>query len=239
VQDDAFRARVEELHAEGISTNHIASVLGVPRGRVAPLVREIGRRGKTSVAELPLFGCWVSAGWSDGLTVEAGRGWPDRDPPDPSVSGLVGVLVARGPGRSGGDVSVAGYLVDTYCLGVKDALPPRRMRERKVSDFLDRFFDGFEAPPVPAPIDLARQLVWGAVEYARGLGFEPHPDLRPAAGHLGHLDEPCAIGFGQDGKPFYVQGPYDDADRILRTLDRTAGRDNYHFLAGAEAFDLV
>lgn len=92
---------------------------------------------------------------------------------------------------------------------------------------------------MPAPIDLSRHLVWGAVEYARGLGFDPHPDLRPAAGHLGSLDEPCAIGFGRDGKPFYLQSPYDDANRILRTLDRTTGRDNYHFLTGVDAFDLV
>lgn len=42
------------------------------------------------------------------------------------------------------------------------------------------------------------------------------------------------IAFGRDGKPFYIQGPY-DADRVLRTLGRTAGRDNHHFLVGADA----
>jgi len=134
---------------------------------------------------------------------------------------------------------VCGYLVDTYCLGVKDALPPRRMSERRLPEFVDWYFDAFEDGPVAAPIELARHLVWGAVEYARGLGFEPHPDLRRAAGHLGRLTGPCAIGFGRDGKPFYVQGPYDDTDRILRTLDRTVGRDNYHFLVGVDAFEVV
>ncbi|TVR19781.1 MAG: hypothetical protein EA387_12740 [Nitriliruptor sp.] len=240
MQDEQLLAGVRELRAAGASTNHIARVLGVPRGRIAPLVRELGREERPRAAEPPVLGCWVSAGWSAGLTVDAARSWPDgqRSPTVP-VSGLVGVLVARGPRSTGGEVSACGYLVDTYCLGVKDALPPRRMRERRLPDFVDRFFDGFGTAPVEAPIELARHLVWGAVEYARGLGFEPHPDLRLAAGHLGPLTEPCAIGFGRDGKPYYVQGLSDDPDRVLRTLHRTVGQDNYHFLVGVDAFELA
>ena len=240
MRDEELQGRVRELHAAGASTNHIARELGVPRGRVAPLVRAIGREERASTAEPAVLGCWVSAGWSAGLTVDAARDWPDRERSGTvPVSGLVGVLVARGPRRAGGDVSVCGYLVDTYCLGVKDALPPRRMTERRLPGFVDWYFDAFAGGPVAAPIELARHLVWGAVEYARGLGFEPHPDLRKAAGHLGRSTGPCAIGFGRDGKPYCVQGPYDDTDRILRTLDRTVGRDNYHFLVGVDAFEVV
>lgn len=112
-------------------------------------------------------------------------------------------------------------------------------RERRLPEFVDRYFDAFAGAPVSAPVDLARHLVWGAVEYARGLGFEPHPDLRKAAGHLGTLTDPCAIGFGRDGMPVYVQGPHDDVDQILFTLDRTVGTGNYHFLIGADAFEIV
>jgi len=238
--DAGLEVRVRELHADGASTNQIARVLGVARGRVAPLVRAIDREQRSVTAEPAVSGCWVSAGWSTGLTVDATRDWPDRERSGTApVSGLVGVLVARGPRRAGGEVSVCGYLVDTYCLGVKDALPPRRVSERRLTDRVDRFFDGFDGPPVAAPIDLARHLVWGAVEYARGLGFEPHPDLRKAAGHLGPLTDPCGIGFGRDGKPFYIQGPYDDAERVMRTLERAVGRDNYHFLVGVDAFEVA
>jgi len=240
MNDAELQARVRELHAEGASTNHIARVLGVPRGSVAPLVRAIDREERSGTAEPAVSGCWVSAGWSSGLTVDGARDWPDRQRPGTeSTSGLVAVLVARGPRRAGGDVSVSGYLVDTYCLGVKDALPPRRMSERRLPTFVDRYFGGFDGPPLLAPIELARHLVWGAVEYARGLGFEPHPDLRRAGGHLGPLTDPCAIEFGRDGKPFYIQGPHDDAARIMRTLERTVGRDKYHFLMGADSFDVA
>ena len=239
MDDEQLAARVRELHAEGMSTNQIARQLEVPRGRVAPLVRALVRSAKATTAEPAVAGCWVSAGWSVGLSVPEGHDWPDRRSRGPEPSGLVGVLVARETRRGGDEVSVAGYLVDTYCLGVKDALPPRRMSGRRLHRRVEDFFDGFEGPPVEVPIELARHLVWGAVDYARGLGFEPHPDLRLASGHLGPLDGPCAIGFGHEGKPYYIQGPYDDAGRILRTLERTVGRDNFHFLVGADAFELA
>jgi hypothetical protein len=67
------------------------------------------------------------------------------------------------------------------------------------------------------------------VEYARQLGFEPHPDFAPARGHLDHPVGPNPIRFGHNGKPLFIQGPYDDPRRIMRTLDRTVGKGNYNF----------
>lgn len=226
--DDELLARVRQLHAQGLSTNAITRVLDTSRSRVAPLVRTVAREQRKSTSPPPVVGCWVSAGWSDGLAVPQDRAWPDVEP-EAEASGLVGVLVARSHPRVGGDATVCGYLVDTYCLGVKDALGPRAMSRSGLRRFVDRFFDGFGRPPVEASVDLAQHLVLGAVAYARGLGFEPPRDFRPAAGHLGELAGSSAIGFGRDGKPEYVQGPYDDADRILRTLEATVGRDNFRF----------
>jgi len=102
-------------------------------------------------------------------------------------SGLVGVVVAREHGSS---VSACGYLVDVWCLGVKNCMGPKTMDRRKLPDFVSFFFRSFSRPPVPAPLDLARHVVFGAVDYARGLGFEPHPDFAKCAGHLGEWDGP-------------------------------------------------
>ncbi|MGN9907915.1 hypothetical protein ACTMTJ_10240 [Phytohabitans sp. LJ34] len=63
---------------------------------------------------------------------------------------------------------------------------------------------------------------------ARGLGFEPHPDFRQAAAHLGTWQPPGRITFGYHGEPNFQQGPYDNPTRILRTLDRAVGPGNYH-----------
>ena len=38
------------------------------------------------------------------------------------------------------------------------------------------------------------------------------------------------ITFGHEGKPMYVQGPYDDAAHIIRTLRRRVGDDNFHYI---------
>jgi hypothetical protein len=233
MDDEQLLPRVRALRSQGLSTNAITRALGVQRSQVAPLVRAVAKEQTQAAAEAAVVGCWVSPGWSVGLTVGEGYDWPDREQRGAGPSGLAGVLVARERRRAHGEVSVCGYLVDAYCLGVKDALGPRSMSRGGLRRFVDRFFGGFDGEPIGAPIELARHLVWGAVEYARGLGFEPHRDFRPAAGHLGPLSCPSAIGFGCDGKPFYTQGPYDDVDRIMKTLEDNVGMDNVHFLVSA------
>ncbi len=133
------------------------------------------------------------------------------------------MLVARDEGR--GRVSACGYLTDVC--------GPRLMDVRALPAFTRQFFSAYRDPPLEAPAELARQLVFGAVEFARGLGFEPPPGFGKAAAHLGPRAGPSAISFGRDGKPFFIQGPRDNAARIMNTLHRPAGRDNYHFLVVA------
>jgi hypothetical protein len=118
-------------------------------------------------------------------------------------------------------------------LGVKDVVGPRVMDERRAAEFTRSCFAAYQAQPLAAPVELARQLVFGAVAYARSLGFEPAPGFEATAGQLGLWAGPSAIGFGRDGKPFFVQGPRDNAAAILETLERSVGRDRFHFLARA------
>jgi hypothetical protein len=79
-----------------------------------------------------------------------------------------------------GKVSVCGYLADVYCLGVKNATGPRIMDELGLRAFIQDYFSAYDGDPIEAPIELAREVVFGSVEYARGLGFEPHPDFAAA-----------------------------------------------------------
>ena len=78
------------------------------------------------------------------------------------------ILVAR---EGGSRVSVCGYLVDAWCLGVKNALGPKSVDRRKLPEFTDWYFRSYDQPPLAAPIDLARQVVFGAIKYAQELGF--------------------------------------------------------------------
>jgi len=223
--------RVRALRATGRTSKEIARALGLRPAQVAPLVRTIAAEDHAGASERQLTGCWVSPGWSQGLTVKGPPGWPDVDAADPEALGLVSVLVTRH--ERYGRVRLCGWLVDVYCLGVKDVVGPRVTDERRAADFSGSFFAAYQARPLEAPLELAQHLVFGAVEYARGLGFEPARGFAATTDQLGSWAGPSAIGFGRDGKPFFVQGPHDDADAVLPALERSVGRGNFTFLVQA------
>ncbi|MFD1936317.1 helix-turn-helix domain-containing protein [Nonomuraea mangrovi] len=209
--------KVRELRGQGKSPKEIARALGVPPSRVAPLVRAIAAESPAGEAG-EVVGSWVNTGWSVGLTAD---GWVDEAPAEDGTNGTVCVLVAR---KHGWDkFLVCGYLIDTYCLGVKNTVGPDTMDERELRRFRDYFFSDFPGWQ-EAPFELARELVLGSVEYARGLGFEPHEDFAPAEGHLGEGKIAGTVSFGRDGRPFYVAGPNDDPRKVLRQLERAVGK---------------
>jgi hypothetical protein len=226
--DEALLERIGELRAAGLTPKQIARALRLRPAQVAPLVRVAAARAAEAAGEAVLVGCWVSPGWSGGLRVAGHSDWPDLSPDEQRAGGMATVVVARRhkPTR----VSACGYLVDTHCLGVKNVLGPQVMGDGDLPGFLRMFFQPFAhlGPPLNAPLELARHLVYGAVDAARRLGFEPAEDFAAAATHLGAWDQASAITFGRDGVPCFVQGPYDDAAAVLRTLRRTVGDGNYH-----------
>jgi hypothetical protein len=225
-----IRTRAQELRANGCSPKVIARMLGLRPSDAAQLVRELAAESPARAPEL--VGCWVSPGWSAGLRFDSRPDWrdidvPDDASPDPAATSLACVLVARRDHRH--RLSACGYLVDTGCLGIKNTVGPRAMTDRRLPEFVRIFFSAYDLPPLEAPLELAHHLVYGAEEYARGLGFDPHPDYAAAKGNLGEWTGPSAITFGRNGKPFYFQGPYDDSASILRTLDRTVGHGRYDY----------
>ena len=100
-------------------------------------------------------------------------------------------------------------------------------------EFVHQYFRSYAAPPLAAPVELARHLVFGAIAYARDLGFEPAPGFEAGTSHLGPWDGPSAIGFGCEGKPLFIQGPYDNAAGVMKTLERSTAHGNFDFLVVA------
>ena len=213
---------VRRMRAEGTPPKAIARALGVRPAVIAPLVRQVAaERPEIPNERCALVACRISPAWSRELIVERRDGWDDVDLGPHGPAGIVLVLVARA-GR-GDRVSVCGYLVDTFCLGVKNVIGPELMRRRQLDSFSRTYFAAFPAPALRAPIALAQHLVHGAVAFAARLGFDPHPDFAAARGHLGDLEEPCAIRFGQQGRPLYVPGPHDDPIAVMHVLKQTVG----------------
>jgi hypothetical protein len=132
------------------------------------------------------------------------------------------------------------FLVDAYCLGVKDAFAGLRSRW-EFADFLDTVGRGLSLRRCEP--EYAKKLVVDAIAYARDLGFEPHKDFKLASKVLSDIDETACtteFTFGKDGKPFYMSGPNETEARsrqIIDTLLRRCGPEGFHYLVGVSPFD--
>lgn len=111
---------------------------------------------------------------------------------------------------SDGTIAFAVFLVDRYCLGVKDVMADILSRYEYDTQIAHKMRSEFTSKEVsPAA---ARKLVEAAIEYARGLGLSPHPDYQRAKLIFGAINPAeCTeqFEFGKDGKPLFIAGPHD------------------------------
>jgi hypothetical protein len=84
---------------------------------------------------------------------------------------------------------------------------------------------------------LVHNIILSAVEFAEEYGFKPYKDFTSVTEFMLEEDtediELIEIECGRNGKPFYMQGPYDDeakANKIIKQLESTAGRGNFDFV---------
>ena len=164
----------------------------------------------------PLYGCWIDEGWVEG--------------------GLAQVVVARQ--QSPGQVFFGVYLVDYYCLGIKNCYWLADTSERAFQRHLEQLPGHF----IPCDPALAHELIYGAVEYAAFYGFQPQMDFREAklVLELPETYPPTGkVKFGYEGKPLYIAGPDDDPERILAKLEKAAGQGNYSYLMGLSSMEDV
>lgn len=219
--------RVGEMRERGLTPKTIAKTLGLRSSEVADLVRAHAA-SRVVRREAAVVGAWMSVGWSGGLSWDGHAEWQDPADGDSGSFGLVSVLLARE--HRYGNVSACGFLVDTHCLGVKNAIAPRVMDRPELTTFKHHYFAGSGSSPVAVPFDLVQHLVFGAVGFAKSLGFEPADDFAACSEQLGEWSGASAIRFGCNGRPTFVNGPYDDVPRVLRTLEATVGRGNFDFV---------
>lgn len=234
-EGDAMQ-KIRELRAQGLSPREIARSLGIRSAEASALVRSLAAERDTANPDADVFGCWLNVGWSVGLGVPDRAGWCDPGAGD-GTEGLLTALVARRR-RHRRKITTCTYLVDAYCLGVKNAMGPDEMDDRGLRSLTGFVFSAYAGPPVSVPIDLLRDLVLGAAEYAHGLGFAPHPDFEQARLHLGPWQGPSAVTFGCDGQPLYINGPDDSPDHVLRTLRRTVGDGGFRHSVALEPDEL-
>ena len=138
------------------------------------------------------------------------------------------------------------FLVDAYCLGVKDVSVFYGPETRWHEIMRQQVENGRIDPIAPEAL---RKLVEGSVAYAKSFGIDPHRDWLKASPIFGDIDASKSLvefTYGKNGKPTFVSGPYDSQARIkqiMQTLAQHAGEGNFHFTvpySGAElGFDLL
>jgi hypothetical protein len=151
--------------------------------------------------------------------------------------GFAQVFVARTYKQQ---LSVCSYLVDYWCLGVKNALGPKKMGKIDYESMLQSTSQRFHESFLEITLEQAQSIVFGGVDYAAKLGIDPHPDFAQALPHLGlRPDKLLPIEFGKDGKPFYMDGPYDDSRKIIAQLNKSVGQGNYDYMVGMGSPDML
>ena len=146
---------------------------------------------------------------------------------DYKESGMAIVLIARQ--HKTGNITFASFIVDIFCLGVKDANAAFNRSEEDYVDYKDKVFS--MNAEMPISYDLAHNIIFGALEYAKNLGFQPHKDWEHAQFMLqpksSSTVEKMDLDFGKDGQPFYISGPHDRVTSVIEKLDKAVGKDNY------------
>ncbi len=156
--------------------------------------------------------------------------------------GIGNVIVTRF--KADGRTESGVFLIDVFCLGVKDAFFAEFNSHQVYHDrLIGRIQEESELIPMAAAA--ARKLVEGAVAWAAQLGFAPAPDYRRAArvfGGLSAAEHQEEFVFGDQGKPLFAAGPNDGPERcrkILAALHRRCGPDGYHYILPVDVANLL
>ncbi len=139
-----------------------------------------------------------------------------------------------------GTLAVAYFLIDGFCLGVKDVCFRRMTTEE-----FELFVQVVDQSSQTLPVDPAygRKLLGDAVLYAAQFGFPPHEDFAAVELLFGEVDAGACdevFTFGMDGKPHYIPGPFDTPtliERRMMQLYKACGADGFEFTLPLDSDD--
>jgi len=162
---------------------------------------------------LPIFECLINNDWEE--------------------SGVASIVIARA--HTNENITFCLYLVDLYCLGVKDSFYKFNITQTEYRNFVEKLEETMEIEI--ADYVLVHNIILSGIEFAEEYGFKPNKDFTSVTEYMLEEDnddiELIEIECGKDGRPLYVQGPFDDsakANKIIKQLQHTAGKGNYDFI---------
>lgn len=141
--------------------------------------------------------------------------------------GIGTMILARGEAPD--DVAFGSFLVDVFCLGIKDVMFEVDSEAfRRTVDAMD-----LASPLVAVEPDYARKLLCDLAHWSRSIGFEPHAEFAVVERLFGDVSadaNDAVFEFGRAGKPLYIPGPTESPATVRRRLEhlrRVLGDDGF------------
>lgn len=159
---------------------------------------------REKVRNLPFGKCHVNSNWQ--------------------LAGLAQVIVTRI--RPEGNLAVGFFLVDTFCLGVKDAGFNPNMNMFEYTDLLRHFYN-YETEFEEISYNEAHNLIYGAISFAEEGGISPSKEFRIPRYILEEDTEDIPLieyEYGKNGKHFLLINNAKD-QLYLHTLQKVLGDD--------------
>jgi hypothetical protein len=153
---------------------------------------------------------------------------------DERRAGIVVIVVVRK--HVNGHLTGAHFLVDLWCLGVKDSTFFTHMPEHEYEMKVKGEYEEENIEPEYIDYPRAHTLIYGAVAFANKYGLRPHKSFESCRMVLAPEEELPIDGsavFGREGKPTFVASEYDDfskISRVIATLEKTAGPGNFDYI---------
>ncbi|MGB7417226.1 MAG: DNA-binding response regulator [Thermosynechococcaceae cyanobacterium] len=218
------------LRTLNLTPKQIARKLGLRVAEVTTFVREETQQRELARAESgelePIVECWINSEEAHaffGIKAESNHGLAPW-----AGGGLTTVLVVRAAKYN--DFLICTYLVDYWCLGIKNTIGPRKLDSLAYKRFISTVYEAHSGEPQNITLSQAQTVVFSALDYAENLGFQPHQDFEKTRPYLGSWSGKDRIECGRDGKPFYICGPRDNSVKIMKTLTETVGTGNFDYL---------
>lgn len=158
--------------------------------------------------KLPIYECFLSENIRD-----CGKGY---------------AVVARK--HTGGKLTVAFFLLDVYCCGVKNSFYKVRIDESEYEDLMNEFIiHGVEM----ISYEEVHNWIYGALEWANEAGIKPHKDFSITKFLLEEdTDEIPLIEyeFGRDGKHLLICDSYLEANKYLSVMEKNLSKDQFEVI---------
>ncbi|GAB6012773.1 DUF1186 domain-containing protein [Viscerimonas tarda] len=162
---------------------------------------------RTKARSLPIVECLITPEWQD--------------------CGECNIIVARQ--HTNGNYTFGCYLVDTYCLGIKESFYKFNTPGTDFEEIKEDYFEQLES----VSYEEVHNIIYGAYAYAEELGFRPDKDFAVTQYILEEDSDAIPLieyEFGYNGKPMLMVKTRAEYTRYAPTLEKSTGGDFDYFI---------